>query len=74
MCLAVPMKIVKIDGSKAVVEAYGVERIVDITLINEPAVDDKVIIHAGFAIEKLDPEMAGDIEETWDQYVAFLKE
>lgn len=74
MCLAVPMKIVKIDGLKAVVEAYGVEKTVDLSLINEPAINDKVIIHAGFAIEKLDPEMAEDIEKTWDRYIAFIDE
>jgi hydrogenase expression/formation protein HypC len=72
MCLAVPMKIVKIEGTSAVVESMGVEKTVDISLIEDPAVNDKVIIHAGFAIEKLDPAAAEEIEKAWDEYSGFL--
>lgn len=73
MCLAVPMKIIKIDGALAVVEAMGVENTVNISLIENPQIDDKVIIHAGFAIEKLDPETAEEIEKTWDEFSRFLE-
>jgi hydrogenase assembly chaperone HypC/HupF len=72
MCLAVPMKIVKIEGTSAVVEAMGVERTVDLSLIENPEINDKVIIHAGFAIEKLDPETAEEIESTWNEYIEFM--
>jgi hydrogenase expression/formation protein HypC len=74
MCLAVPMKIIKIDGTAAVVEAMGVEKTVDITLIEDPQINDKVIVHAGFAIEKLDPDTAKDIESTWNEYIELLEE
>ncbi len=72
MCLAVPMKIIKILGTSAVVEAMGVEQTVDISLIEDPAVNDKVIIHAGFAIEKLDPAAAEEIESVFSEYYASL--
>ncbi len=72
MCLAVPMKIIKIEGTSALVEAMGVEKTVDISLIENPALNDKVIVHAGFAIEKLDPLAAEEIEKTWDEYNDFL--
>jgi len=55
MCLAVPMRIVKIlaDG-KALVKQDDLETEVDLTLIQDPNVGDYVIIHAGYAIDSLD--------------------
>lgn len=59
MCLAVPMKIMEVkDNSTGIVELEGTKYDVDLSLIADPAVGDFVIIHAGFAIEKLDPEEA----------------
>ncbi len=74
MCLAIPMKITKIEGTKAVAEAYGVEKHVDITMTPDVQLNDKVIIHAGFVIEKLDPDAAREIEETWDEYIKIIDE
>ena len=73
MCLAVPMKIIKINGTSAVVEAMGVEKTVDVSFIENPEINDKLIIHAGFAIEKLDPETAEEIEKTWEEYRELLE-
>jgi hydrogenase expression/formation protein HypC len=61
MCLAIPMKISKIEGDRAVVSAGGVERTIGISFLKGPKVGDYVIVHAGFAIEKLDTVQA---EET----------
>ena len=59
MCLAVPMKIVKILGEgKALVKQDELETEVDLTLIQDPKVGDYVIIHAGYAIDLLDLEEA----------------
>lgn len=52
------MKILKIQGDRAVVSAGMVERRVGINFLTNPRVGDYVMIHAGFAIEKLDPEKA----------------
>jgi hydrogenase expression/formation protein HypC len=68
MCLAVPMRVMKVEGNKAVVESHGVETLVDITLYPDLAPEDKVIVHAGFVIEKLDPAAAKDIEDAWKEY------
>lgn len=56
MCLAVPMKIVQLTGTDAVVELGGVQRPVNLTLISDKEIKtgDYVIVHAGFAIQKLD--------------------
>ena len=61
MCLAVPMKIVEIlEGEKALVRQDELETEVDLTLIENPKVGDYVIIHAGYAIDLLDLEEAGE--------------
>ena len=59
MCLAVPMKIVELaaDGG-AVGELDGARHEVDVSLIDGPACGDYVIVHAGYAIERLDPAEA----------------
>ena len=69
MCLAVPMKITKIEGNRAVAEAMGVETVVDISLMPDVATGDKVIVHAGFIIEKLDEEAAREIEQVWEEFL-----
>lgn len=73
MCLAVPMKIVKIDGMYAVAESKGVTTDVNISLVPDIRVNDKVLVHAGFAIEHLDDNDAKDIEAAWDEYYAVLE-
>lgn len=61
MCLAVPMEITKIlDGGKALVRQDELETEVDLTLIEDPKVGDYVIIHAGYAIDLLDLQEAGE--------------
>ncbi|TAL37401.1 MAG: HypC/HybG/HupF family hydrogenase formation chaperone [Spirochaetes bacterium] len=74
MCLAIPMEIIEISGRKATARAYGVTRQVDITMTPDVTLGDKVIIHAGFVIEKLDPEAALEIEAAWDEYNTIMDE
>ena len=55
MCLAIPMEITAIEGSIAQVEVGGVKNQVRLDIIDEePQVGDFVIIHAGFALRRLD--------------------
>lgn len=62
MCLAVPMKIISKAGDEIVAEVDGVRKEASVMLLGEEvAVGDYVIVHAGFAISKLDQEYA---EET----------
>ena len=60
MCLAVPMKIMSIteDKTSGTVEMGGISREVMLTLLEDCGVGDYVIVHAGFAIEKLDEKEA----------------
>ncbi len=58
MCLAVPLKIVEMNGLDAVGERDGVRRSMRLDFIREPRLGDYVIVHAGFAIEKVDGAQA----------------
>jgi hydrogenase expression/formation protein HypC len=64
MCLGIPMQIKKIDGFSATCEAKGVEREVSLFMMQDTAlkVGDHVLIHVGYAIQKISQE---DAEETW---------
>ena len=54
MCLAVPAKIVELQGTGATISVEGALREVDVSLIEEPRLGDFVLVHAGFAIHKWD--------------------
>lgn len=58
MCLAVPMKVMAIAGPLAEVEDRGVRRQVRVDLVDDVAVGEYVIVHAGVAIDRLDQEEA----------------
>lgn len=58
MCLAVPMKVTAIDGDDITVELSGVSQRARRDLLDEVALGDHVIVHAGYAISVLDPEEA----------------
>jgi hydrogenase expression/formation protein HypC len=63
MCLGIPMRISKIDGDEAVVVAGGISKNVRLDLVEGVSTGDYVLIHTGYAIERLDPSEA---EETLD--------
>lgn len=58
MCLAVPSKVIEIDDFMAKVDVGGVVREASIMLIDDVKIGDYVIVHAGFAINRLDEEAA----------------
>ncbi len=62
MCLAVPARIVELEDDKAVVDALGNRWNIRTTLTPQVKMGDIVLIHAGFAIAKVDEE---DAKETW---------
>jgi hydrogenase expression/formation protein HypC len=58
MCLGVPAKVLEIRDSAAVVELGGVRREISVMLLDDVSVGGWVIVHAGFAIEKLSEDEA----------------
>jgi hydrogenase expression/formation protein HypC len=59
MCLALPVKVIELlEADQAVVDAGGVRKQIDVSLLDEVGVGDFVILHVGFALNRLDPEEA----------------
>jgi hydrogenase expression/formation protein HypC len=58
MCLAIPSRIVEIKDGLGIIDADGVIRKVSLLLLDEAQVGDYVIVHAGFALHKIDEEAA----------------
>ncbi len=58
MCLAIPGKIEVVEGKKAMVNFGGVKRRVDLSFLEEAARDDWVLVHVGFALQKIDEASA----------------
>ena len=67
MCLAVPLKITEINGKEATAESMGMRRTIRIDFIENPRVGDYVIVHAGFAIERLPEKQALEDLESWEE-------
>ncbi len=62
MCLAIPVQVTELlDGDMARVTLDGVQKIISLALVEDVRVGDYVILHVGYALNKLDPEEA---EET----------
>ncbi len=75
MCLALPMRIIEINGDLAKAELSGVVREVSIlTLPKPPKAGDFVLIHAGFAIEYVDEESAIDTLRAIGEFSADLED
>ena len=72
MCLGIPMRIVEIDGFMARCEAKGVERDVSLFMLQDEAVaaDDYVVVHVGYAIQKVSAEEARSAWEIYDEMLA----
>ena len=69
MCLGIPMQIKSIEGYTACCEAKGVERDVSLFMMQEEAlqIDDFVVVHVGYAIQKISAEEAETAWELYDQ-------
>ena len=67
MCLAIPGRILSIDGNTAIVDFDGIKQEVIIALILNPEVGKYVIIHAGYAIEQMDEKDAIESIEQWKE-------
>ena len=67
MCLAVPLKLIEINGNDAVGESMGMRRALRVDFIEKPQLGDYVIVHAGFAIERLPEEQALEDLEAWEE-------
>ena len=75
MCLSIPSKVISIDENNfAIVDTMGVRRGVSLDLIAEPvAVGDYVLIHVGFAMEKIDTQYALESLKIYEQIASDMQ-
>jgi hydrogenase expression/formation protein HypC len=67
MCLAIPAKVISVEGEKAKVDfGEGVSREVNITLVNVK-IGDYVLVHAGYAIQVLEEKEALETIRLWNE-------
>jgi hydrogenase expression/formation protein HypC len=69
MCLAIPMQVVDVDGFNARCEAKGIEREVSLFMMQDEPVEpgDFVMVHVGYAIQKVSQQDAQSAWELFDQ-------
>ncbi|RKZ91952.1 MAG: HypC/HybG/HupF family hydrogenase formation chaperone [Candidatus Parabeggiatoa sp. nov. 1] len=71
MCLAIPMQIIEINGYNARCEAKGVEREINLFMMQHESIvpGDYVLVHVGYAIQKITPQ---DYRSTWELFDEML--
>ena len=67
MCLAIPAKVLEVQGGEALVDFGGVERRVILTLLPEAREGDYVLVHTGYAIQVLDQHEAVETLRIWQE-------
>ena len=73
MCLAIPSMIVEIEDEMATIDVDGVTRKASLLLVEDARVGDYVIVHAGFAIRKVDEEAAQESLKYLREAAAFAQ-
>jgi hydrogenase expression/formation protein HypC len=70
MCLAIPGKVESVDFPFATVDFNGTKKKVRIDLLDDLKVGDYVLVHVGFAIQRMDEEDVKELEKIWKQVLA----
>ena len=72
MCLGIPMQIKSIDQYQALCEAKGIERDVSLFMLQDEPLEpgDFVVVHVGYAIQKISPQEAQTAWEVYDEMLA----
>lgn len=72
MCLGIPMQVKSIDQFQAVCEAKGIERVVSLFMLQGETITagDFVVVHAGYAIQKITLQEAQSAWEVYDEMLA----
>jgi hydrogenase expression/formation protein HypC len=73
MCLAIPSKITKIENTMATIDVEGVQREASLLLLEDAQVGDYVIVHAGFALQKIDEAAAMETLDLLREAVAAVE-
>jgi len=72
MCLSMPSKVLSTDGESAEVDFMGVKKTIGVTLIENVKVGDYLLVHSGFAIERISEEEALETLKIWEEINAAI--
>jgi len=67
MCLATPGKVLKIEGEDALVDFDGIQKEVNISLVSDAKVNEYLIVHAGFAIQKMGEDETAEVLKIYEE-------
>ena len=71
MCLAIPVQIIEVlPGDEAIAEIPGVKKTISTALVDDVQVGDYVILHVGYALQKIDPEEAKKTIELFNTQIS----
>lgn len=73
MCLAIPAKIIEIDGDYAIADFDGIKRKILIQLTPDIKINEYCLVHAGFSIEKVTEEYAKETKKYLDEFFKATK-
>lgn len=68
MCLSVPAQVMKIDGENAEVSVGGTIMNANLSMVDDVDVGDYILLHTGFALQKIDEEEAIETLKTFDEF------
>lgn len=74
MCLSIPAKVISIDGENAVVSVGGAEYNANLGIVEDVKVGDYILLHTGFAIQKLDEEEAKETLKIFQEFEELNKQ
>lgn len=74
MCLGVPVRIVRVKGNEGVAEFKGIRKRISLELLEKVKKGDYVILHAGFAIQKIEPDNALETLKLFEELSGFENE
>jgi hydrogenase expression/formation protein HypC len=73
MCLSVPAKVISVSGDNAIVSVSGTEYNASIQLVDDVKPGDYILLHTGFALQKLSEEEALETLKIFEEYEEFNK-
>ncbi|MFP4472004.1 MAG: HypC/HybG/HupF family hydrogenase formation chaperone [Bacteroidota bacterium] len=68
MCLSVPAQVIKIEGENAEVSVGGTIMKANLTMVDDVEVGDYILLHTGFALQKIDAEEAEETLKTFSEF------
>lgn len=73
MCLSIPAKVEVIEGEMAVVSVGGTKYNASLQMLEDVKIGDYILLHTGFAIQKLTPEEAAESLSVFDEFIELNK-